>query len=187
MNFETLRTPVEVFRAAIGDPGPLVERLMGEAAIFETERTALALLVAGKLKKPKRRPPAPESILARLRLLEASKFHPDGHVVPSDMKARVKNAVARYHYIMSRLRAERKAWGQSEAVIDYVAEYDALSPFTVRDAVRRSKVKMKRPPLDAKTKPHAEAMKDMCLADFRTWCRLNWELVQQISRPNLAD
>ncbi len=114
MDFNQFRAPVEVWRAAVGDTEPLAQRIRSGEPIYETEREAIALLISGNLKAPKRRKKI--SLPNALPTKEiVTKIDPDGLWVPSDMSKRAANAVVLYKYIIAQLKKER--YGRSSEVI----------------------------------------------------------------------
>jgi hypothetical protein len=175
MDFEQFRSPVEVWRAAIGDPSSLADRLRGQTPMYEIERVAIAMLVDGELKRPKRRPSAQKLVsIWSFREMPASRRHLEGFFVPDDLGLRMQNAVDFYRHIMAELRKDGKCYGVSDAVIEYVADHDGLSSDSIRNAVRRV-----RKPKNTGDGDQATDLDVYCRNQFRIWCESNWNEVQR--------
>ena len=185
MDFNTLREPFEVWRAALGDFEPLVERLRSGEPIHEIEREAIALLISGKLKPPLRRKAHNFTRLHQsISSTEVKSMHyPEGNWVPVALDQRKRNAAALYRHIMRQLHKSKDAYRRSGEVMRYVAECDGLSLETVRDVVRRAQAKpaiKPEPDAPALTPEQSKALiRDDCLWSFENWCQIHWKDVQQ--------
>lgn len=164
MDIGQLREPIEVWRAAIGNTAPLAERLRAKETIFEFEREALALLISGELKPPRRK--------KKIDLSEMSLT-----VQLNSPRLRKENAAVLYRHIMGELRKKGQERGRSAEVFEYVAQYDGLEVQQVIDEVRRAK----RAPVENKGN-QARDLRSYCLSCFKQWCHLNWDEVQQFRR-----
>lgn len=181
----TYREPCEVYRAAIGDPSELTERLRSGTQLSDWDREAIALLLNGELIPPKNSPHNTPRALNRLRRAE--------------IMQRRRNAVVFYRLIMSELKKSGEAYGASEKVIAYVAERDGISEESLRADIRRNvrnsatrRMASYKPKvttsalLPVREFPKAEASRKdwraATLFGFKNWCHLYWKDVQQFRR-----
>ena len=124
MDLLELREPVEVYRAAIGQPDSLIKRLRSTEPIYEREREALAAYFEGKLVPLKRgRGKAkPNYLLSYAELDEAY---------------RLPDAETWYRYVMAELRKAGEAYGRASEVLEFVAQKYGLDANTLANHLRR--------------------------------------------------
>lgn len=175
------RDPREVYQAAMGDPSPLADRIRSGAAMNRREREALALLISGELRPPKR----PSARHRKATAEKLARFWQDP-LTPRP-KQRIRNAVALYKYLMSEAQKQGIAYGSSEAALAWVAEYDGIAIETLRNALRRSggggAKSLGLVPREAFARAeYSGSLRDQVIGSFHNWCQLQWanEDMQQL-------
>lgn len=124
MDISEFREPVEVYRAAIGQPEALIKRLGSKEPINSWERGALAAYFERKLVPPKRGRGE-----AKPRYLHS--------YAERDEAYRLPNAETHYRYIMAELRKAGEAYGRASEALEFVAQKYGLDPEALNNYLRR--------------------------------------------------